>query len=214
MGSKRFATRTLTGDNSQVLAEFDVPPGDPVELFGEWFDFAVAFPCVEPGAFTLGLVDDQGRPSTRTLLTKDWDERGLLFVTTAGPTKGPGLQRNRPASATYYWHEIVRQIQLKGVIEPAPQEESDALFAARPRPARAAAVVSHQTEPLDDEDAFNDRVVALAATDEELIRPDSWNAYRLHPQLIEFWQGGTSRMHRRLLYTRAGKSWAPSRLQP
>ncbi len=214
MSSRRFATRTLTGDNSQVLAEFDAPPADPVGLFGEWFDFAVAYPCVEPGAFTLGLADDEGRPSTRTLLTKDWDERGLLFVTTAGPTKGPGLRVDHPAAATYYWHEIVRQIQLKGTIEPAPPEESDALFAERPRAARAAAVTSHQTEPLDDEGAFNARVAELEASDDELVRPVRWSGFRLVPHTIEFWQGGTSRLHRRLLYTRTADGWQPSRLQP
>jgi pyridoxamine 5'-phosphate oxidase len=212
--SSRFATRTLTGDNSHVLAEFDHPPADPVELFGEWFDFAVAYPCVEPGAFALALVDDRGRPSTRTLLMKDWDERGLLFVTTTGPVKRPGLAAGRPAAATFYWQEIVRQVQLKGEIQPASPDESDALFAKRPRTARAAAIVSHQSEPLDDEDAFNARVVELATGDDELVRPERWGGFRLLAHSIEFWQGGRDRMHRRLLYTRDGDAWRPSRLQP
>ncbi len=212
--SSRFATRTLTGDNSQLLAEFDAPPADPVELFGEWFDFAVAYPCVEPGAFTLALVDDAGRPSTRTLLMKDWDERGLLFVTTAGPVKGSGLAAGRPAAATFYWQEIVRQVQLKGEIEPASSAESDALFGERPRPARAAAIVSHQSEPLGDEDAFNARVAELAAGDDELVRPERWGGYRLLASSIEFWQGGRDRMHRRLEYVREGDAWSSRRLQP
>lgn len=214
MGSRRFATRTLTGDNSHLLVEFDTPPADPVELFGEWFDFAVAYPCVEPGAFTLGLLDGQGRPTTRTLLTKDWDDRGLLFVTTAGPVKGPGLVDGAPAAATFYWHEIVRQIQLRGEIRPATATESDALFDERPRAARAAAIVSHQSEALDDEDAFNKRVDTLAAGDAPLVRPDRWGGFRLLATTIEFWQGGRDRMHRRLLYTRRGDAWQPSRLMP
>jgi pyridoxamine 5'-phosphate oxidase len=197
-----------------LLVEFESPPGDPVGLFGEWFDFAVAFPCVEPGAFTLGLLDGDGRPTTRTLLTKDWDERGLLFVTTAGPVKGPGLVAGAAASATYYWHEIVRQIQLRGEIRPAAPEESDALFDERPRAARAAAIVSRQSEPLDDEDAYNARVMELADSDEPLVRPDLWGGFRLYPRTIEFWQGGRDRMHRRLLYTRTADGWTPSRLMP
>lgn len=210
----RFSTPTLTGDNSRQLPEFDNPPADPVALFGEWFDFAVANAVIEPGAFTLATVDDEGCPSTRTLLTKDWDERGLLFVTSAGRVKGPGLQHLSPVAATYYWREFVQQVQLRGVIEVTCDEESDALFAARPLAARAAAVASQQSETLIDEAELREQILALTIKGEDVARPPRWRGFRLIPETIEFWQGGTDRFHRRLLYTRTPDGWVPSRLQP
>lgn len=210
----RFRTDTLTGTLRPELPEFERPPEDPIELFGRWFDFAVQNSVIEPGALTLATVDDAGRPSTRTVLTKDWDERGLLFVTGAGPVKGPGLTAAHPAAATYYWRETVQQVQLRGVIEPATAEESDALFDERPLPARAAAAASRQSETLSDEAALRAAVAKTIESGELVQRPADWGGFRLVPDWIEFWQGGEDRLHRRLAYELVDGGWKHRRLQP
>lgn len=210
----RFRTDTLTGVIRPELPEFEHPPADPIELFGHWFDFAVENEVIEPGAFALATVDGQGVPSTRTLLMKDWDERGLLFVTSTGPVKAPGLLAGRPAAATFYWRETVQQVQLRGVIEPATREESDGLFAERPRAAQAAAATSHQSEVLEDESALRDAVSALLPGEQPIARPGYWSGFRLVPAWIEFWQGAPERIHRRLAYERSAAGWVHRRLQP
>jgi len=44
--------------------------------------------------------------------------------------------------------------------------------------------------------------------------PDYWGGYRVIPTEIEFWQGGRSRLHDRLRYTRIGNGWKIERLSP
>jgi len=44
--------------------------------------------------------------------------------------------------------------------------------------------------------------------------PPFWGGYRVTPKRIEFWQGRSSRLHDRLLYTRDGEIWQRSRLSP
>ena len=44
--------------------------------------------------------------------------------------------------------------------------------------------------------------------------PEEWGGYVVRPEVVEFWQGRTSRMHDRLVYRRAGDSWITGRLAP
>jgi pyridoxamine 5'-phosphate oxidase len=46
-------------------------------------------------------------------------------------------------------------------------------------------------------------------------RPAHWGGYRVHPQVIEFWQGRENRLHDRLVYTRQNDgNWRIERLAP
>ena len=44
--------------------------------------------------------------------------------------------------------------------------------------------------------------------------PDHWGGYRVIPVSIEFWQGRSSRLHDRILYSRTDEGWVTSRLSP
>lgn len=212
-------TETLSGDSSLVLPEFDAPPSDPLVLLKEWLDGAARRGVREPYAAVVATVDGDGRPSTRVLLAKEFDGRGLVFASSRSSRKGGELTGRPWASMAFYWRETLQQLTLAGLVETLTAEESDRLFAARPVVARAASAASRQSRPLDDEAALRQRAADLlddADGVDGIRRPDDWTGYRLLPESLEFWYGSPDRLHRRLRYDRpdAGAAWSWQRLQP
>jgi pyridoxamine 5'-phosphate oxidase len=211
---------TLSGDDSLILSEFDVPPADPLPLVEEWLDRAEARGVREPWVAALATVgsDADGAhpaPSVRMVLIKELDASGLVFTTYTSSRKGRDLLVNPRASVVFYWRETLQQLKVEGVVDRLGDADSDRLFDERTRSARATTIVSHQGRPLDSEERLVEEAGRLADGDAELRRPDDWAGYRLTPTSIEFWHGRTDRLHRRLEYTRQSDgSWQSVRLQP
>lgn len=209
------SSNTLSGDESLHLPEFDTPPADPVALLGSWI--AAADGVVrEPLAVTLATADSAGIPSTRIVLLKGVEETGgLVFTTHHASRKGRDLRSIPHAAINFYWRETMQQINVAGSVTRLDDAEADRLFSARPVAAQATTAASEQGAPLIDEQELHRRAEELARTDGSIARPDGWGGYRLHIERIEFWQGRSSRLHRRLSYTLADDgSWAAARLQP
>ncbi len=206
--------QTLSGDGGLELPEFDSPPRDPGALLVTWFSRAEQLGAREHLAVALATADADGRPSNRMVLLKRVDAAGVTFTTTATSRKGRELAGQPWGAMTAYWRETIQQVRLAGPARRLSEEESDALFAARPIPSQASAIASHQGEPLDDPAALVERASALAASPEVLPRPEYWYGYRLEPEVVEFWHGTVHRLHRRLLYERNGDAWTHRRLQP
>lgn len=204
---------TLTGTASLELAEFDARPRDPIELLREWLALARGHGVREPNALALATADDAGRASSRIVLLKTLDT-GLVFTSHHGSRKGRELDRTPWAAGTLYWRETLQQVNVAGPVERLSEAESDALFDERPRDARATAVVSRQSEPLDSEAELRAAAQHLSAGGDALARPQGWGGFRLVPQRIEFWHGSPDRLHRRLQYLREGSDWRSERLQP
>jgi dihydrophenazinedicarboxylate synthase len=204
--------RSLTGDPGPDLPEFDSPPAEPWPLVGEWLAHARDH-VPEPYAFTLATVDEQCRPSTRTLLLLDVTDEGLVFGSSWGSRKGREASANPWAAATFFWRETVRQLNVAGRLTRLGAEESDRLFAERPLPARAAAAVVAQSAPLDDERAMRDAAGSQVESG-EVHRPDDWAGFLLAPERLELWHGRLDRLHRRLEYARTAEGWVARRLQP
>ncbi len=210
------AASTLSGDESVDLREFDEPhPPDPLELLGVWLAQADARHVREPRALALATVDEQHRPASRIVLVKEVNASGILFTTHLSSRKSQHLAQNRFAAGTFYWRETLQQINIVGRAVPAPTDEADRLFRERPLDARAATAASRQSEVLEDERELQRRAADLARRQDALRRPPHWGAFRLVPDIIEFWHGRRTRLHRRLEYQRdKGTTWTARRLQP
>lgn len=202
---------TLSGDPALELPEFDSPPEDPLPLLERWLRTADERGVREPRALSLATADGEGRPSVRTLLVKQLSPT-LVFAGSYDSRKGRDLAANPRAAGILYWRETLQQITIEGPVERLGEEESDALFAERPAAGRATTVASDQGAALADPDELRQKADELDG--EELRRPPNWGGYRLDPDLIEFWHGSPTRLHRRLLYIRGEGGWSHRRLQP
>ena len=194
----------------------DASQADPLKQFEQWLQEAIAAEVPEPNAMTLATVASDLRPSTRIVLIKGYDERGITWFTNYDSRKGRELAGNPYAALQFHWVELERVVRIEGVVEKVSAEESDAYFNTRPLDSRIGAWASPQSEVI----AGRGVLVANAAKYGAKFllqppRPSYWGGYRLKPDNWQFWQGRKSRLHDRLRYTLQGDAgWVRERLAP
>lgn len=188
---------------------------DPLQQFRTWFEQALKSQLPEPNAMTLATVGADGRPSTRIVLVKGFDERGLVWFTNYGSRKGRELAVQPFAALQFHWVELERVVRIEGRVEKVADAESDAYYASRPLDSRLGAWASPQSEVIASR-ATLVAAAARAAAQHGLHppRPPHWGGYRLQPDRWEFWQGRKSRLHDRLRYRLDGGAWVRERLAP
>ncbi len=125
---KEYDERSL--DESQIPAS-----GKPFELFRAWIDEAIANRVTEPNAMCLSTVTKEGRPASRYVLLKQFNDQDGSFVwyTNYNSRKGEELANNPYASIVFWWGDMERSVRIEGKVEKVPAEESDAYFQKRPR---------------------------------------------------------------------------------
>ena len=188
---------------------------DPLRQFEAWMDEAFAAKVPEPNAMTLATVGADGRPSTRIVLIKGFDARGIVWFTNYDSRKGQELAVHPFAALQFHWVELERVVRIEGDVERVDDAESDAYFASRPLDSRIGAWASPQSQVI----ASRGVLVANAAkvATKFLLnppRPPYWGGFRLKPRTWEFWQGRKSRLHDRLRYQLDGTNWMRERLAP
>ena len=196
------------------LSESQVPH-DPLPLFQLWFEQAVKAKCPEPNSMTLATADQAGNPSARIVLLKGADQNGFTFFTNYESQKGKDLAIRPQAALLFHWHELERQVRIKGVVERVTPAESDQYFHSRPPASRIGAWASPQSATIPNREfleAAEERFKAEFG--DSPPRPEHWGGYRLRPTEIEFWQGRPSRLHDRIAYKLVGSNWQIHRLAP
>jgi len=188
---------------------------DPLNQFQRWLEQALNAQLPEPNAMTLATVGPDGRPSTRVVLIKGCDERGIVWYTNYRSRKGQDLAAHPHAALQFHWVELERVVRIEGSVTQVDAAESDAYFASRPLDSRLGAWASPQSEVI------SSRAVLVANAAQAAIkhalhppRPPHWGGYRLQADRWEFWQGRKSRLHDRLRYRLEGNAWVRERLAP
>ncbi|MEQ1737046.1 MAG: pyridoxamine 5'-phosphate oxidase [Rhodoglobus sp.] len=196
------------------LTEADTLP-NPIEQARLWLDQAAESGVYEPNAMVLSTIDPDGQPSSRTVLLRSIDERGLEFFTSYTSAKGRALLAHPQVSIVFPWYPLHRQVIVRGVATPVDAEVSDAYFASRPHGSQIAAAASDQSAPISSRDELEQRVRELELRyPGDVPRPETWGGFRVVPESFEFWQGRSSRLHDRLRFTRVDGDWQRERLQP
>ena len=198
----------------EKLDEADVAQ-DPLEQFTRWMQQAIDAQIPEPNAMTLATVSKENRPSTRPVLIKGCDERGIVWYTNYESKKARQISMNPWASLQFHWVELERVVRIEGKVEKVSAEESEAYYRSRPLDSRIAAWASPQSEVIADRKALEKRVEEFNQKfGENPPLPPNWGGLRLVPERWEFWQGRKNRLHDRIVYRREKGNWLRERLAP
>lgn len=197
------------------LSEHEVDE-NPFTQFSVWWNEAVQSEIDEVNAMALSTVTDTGRPSSRIVLLKGYNEQGFVFFTNYSSNKGQQLSQNHFASLLFFWKELERQVRIEGVVSKVSEEESDAYFSSRPVGSRLGAWASPQSQKIAGREVLNKELIKFTEQfdQENIPRPTHWGGYRVNPTSIEFWQGRSNRLHDRILYEQVNNKWLVSRLAP
>jgi pyridoxamine 5'-phosphate oxidase len=157
-----------------------------------------------------------GKPSSRIVLLKGFDEDGFVFYTNYRSNKGLEIEQNNHVAINFFWAELERQVRIEGEIEKVSDEESEEYFHQRPIGSQIGAWVSEQSSVISSREVLENRQIELEAKYQNGIvpKPPHWGGYRVRPNKIEFWQGRPSRLHDRILFTKTIDGWKIERLSP
>jgi pyridoxamine 5'-phosphate oxidase len=182
-----------------------------------WLNQAVSAGVPEPNAMVLATSNPDGRPSSRTVLCKGLDQRGVVFYTNYTSTKSHDLTATRYASATFPWYSLHRQVHVRGEVEKVDITETAEYWASRPRGSQLGAWASPQSRRVEGRRSLDTALSSIErrfADVEEIPFPPHWGGWRIRPDVVEFWQGRQDRMHDRLCYVRTDDGWHIERVAP
>ncbi|WP_330441598.1 pyridoxamine 5'-phosphate oxidase [Flavobacterium sp. C4GT6] len=193
-------------------------PEDPVSLFKKWFHEVEDFGAVaEVNAMTVSTIGKDGFPKARVVLLKQFTYEGFIFYTNYNSEKGKAIEANPNVCLSFFWHELERQVIIKGVAEKVSENISDGYFESRPEGSRLGAIVSPQSEVIPSRDYLENKLHNLENEykGKEIARPKNWGGFIVKPVEVEFWQGRPNRLHDRIRYKLQDDfSWLTDRLAP
>ena len=193
---------------------------DPFVQFHSWLQEALTCDRIsEAHSMCLSTSTKDGKPSNRMLLMKMYDQGGITFFSNYKSRKGLELEENPNACALFYWEPLHRQIRIEGKVVKLPEEDSTRYFNSRPRISQASASANLQSCVVASRDVLEENQRAVLQQYPEGVaipRPENWGGYTLLPTLFEFWQGQSSRLHDRIVFTKDEQTgeWEQTRLAP
>jgi pyridoxamine 5'-phosphate oxidase len=189
-------------------------PANPLELLEIWLQEAIEVQVEEPTAMTLSTVSIDNFPSSRVVLLKEITKEGLVFFTNYHSQKGREIALSPNVSINFFWPELERQVRVQAMAEKLLSEESDEYFYSRPLASQAGAIVSNQSQVIEESLNLEAQVEELLKQEVPLVRPENWGGYLLVPKYCEFWHGKPSRVHDRVAFNKSNNEWHKCRLSP
>tara|TARA_B100000575_G_C22885623_1_gene515712 strand:- start:68 stop:673 length:606 start_codon:yes stop_codon:yes gene_type:complete len=189
---------------------------NPMLLFEDWFEEAKKSEINDPNAMNLATVSTDGKPSSRIVLLKSFNDEGFVFYTNSNSKKGKALKNNTNVALNFHWKTLQRQIRIEGSVLLVSKAQADEYYNSRPLGSRIGAWASRQSEELDDRSTLLDKVKEYENKflNDSISRPLHWNGYQVNPNLIEFWQDMPFRLHDRVEFTKQKNTWVSRKLYP
>lgn len=189
---------------------------NPFKQFEIWFEEAKNIGLKDPNAMNLASCTKDGKPSSRMVLLKGYDEDGFIFYTNYTSRKSEEILSNPKVALNFFWDALERQIRIEGEIIKVDAKTSDAYFASRSRLSQLGAHASNQSSIIKNYDELTNKLNKAEEKfkDKIIPRPDHWGGFIVKLETIEFWQGHDGRLHDRLKYKKEKNDWVVYRLSP
>ena len=189
---------------------------NPFILFDKWFVEAKQKEINNPNAMNLATVGSILRPSSRMVLLKSYDTSGFVFYTNLNSRKGINIKKNSKVFLNFYWKSLLKQIGIRGVAKFVSDSEADEYFNSRPRNSQIGSLVSNQSSELNNREELeqNFQIYRKKYKGKKIPRPSHWSGYKVKPDLIEFWQEMSFRLHDRVEFIKSKNKWYGKRLYP
>ena len=190
---------------------------NPIDLFKEWFEEAKKTENNDPNAVAVGTVNNEGYPSVRMVLLKDYDDNGFVFYTNFNSDKSKAIKLNPKISMCFHWKSLLRQIRIIGIASKVSDKEADDYFDSRSYGSRIGAWASDQSSVLNSRENLLKSIEKYKEkypNENKVPRPENWSGWRLRPEEIEFWLDGENRIHERLKYIKNKNYWEKFLLSP
>ena len=199
----------------ESLLEKDVKQ-NPIAQFSDWWNEAMNSEIDEVNAMTLATSTKDGKPSARIVLLKGFTPNGFIFFTNYESRKGTEIAENAHAALVFFWKELERQIRIEGTIKKINESDSDEYFSSRPEGSKIGAWASPQSTKIEGRSVIEENVEKYKKKFAvgNIARPTHWGGYIIEPNLIEFWQGRSNRLHDRIQYSLLENVWRTERLAP
>lgn len=200
--------------STPILHRSDLPT-DPMDAVVAWLEEARDVGVEQSSACCLATVDAHGAPDARMVVARVVDTDGIVFCTHPDSAKAAQLGARPAAALTFFWPSLMRQVRLRGPVEPDGEAVVAALWSSLSTTSRAAAIASDQVTGAADRAALDRAFDAAVERVEDTAKPSNWVAYRLRPRSLELWQGHPeNRRHDRFSYDRSDETWKVRRLMP
>jgi pyridoxamine 5'-phosphate oxidase len=198
------------------MGQSEMTPIDPFKLFTEWFEEAQREEPEFPEAMNIASVGEDGTPSLRVVLMKDFSSKGFVFYTNLKGQKGQEIVKNPKVCLNFHWKTLRKQIRITGEAQMVSTEMADRYFASRPRVSQLGAWASKQSQEMPDRFSLEKRLALYTAKFGvgPIPRPDFWTGFCVVPLKIEFWHEKPFRLHERVLYHFTSGQWISQRLFP
>jgi pyridoxamine 5'-phosphate oxidase len=189
---------------------------NPFELFENWFQEVETKGGVdEVNAMTVATIGLDGYPKSRVVLLKQFSTEGLVFYTNYDSEKGRAIAKNPKLCISFFWHNLERQVIIKGTAQKVPTATSDQYFYSRPIGSQLGAIASNQSEVIPSRNYLENRLkdLEIEFKAKTINRPQNWGGYIVKPVQFEFWQGRPNRLHDRIRFSQMPDgSWKLERL--
>jgi pyridoxamine 5'-phosphate oxidase len=187
---------------------------NPFLQFDLWYKEAADLGGFEANAMVISTASLKGLPSSRVVLLKEYSNEGFVFFSNYNSRKGAELALNNQISILFFYEQLQRQIRIEGHVEKLSDQQNDDYFYSRPLESQYGAMVSPQSELIEDKQALESAAQDLMKSNKKPHRPASWGGYIVKARNFEFWQGRPSRLHDRICYQLKNKIWQKNQIAP